>query len=119
MLLVEDDADLRILLKELLESEGYQVIPATDGADALDKLNAAPKLPRLIILDWMMPKMDGARFCLEKKNLPDIDGIPVILLTANGQVDQKTHQVGASLGIAKPVDVETLLSAVREKLAPP
>jgi len=115
--LIEDDVDLRESLKDLLEMEGYQVGQASDGQDALEKLQACKTLPDLIILDWMMPRMDGAQFCLAKRQIPPIDAIPIVLLTADGRVNEKVIQIGAAVGLAKPIDVDVLLSAVSEHVA--
>lgn len=114
--LIEDDLDLRESLRDLLEMEGYDVEQATDGADALEKLKVrVGSMPDLILLDWMMPRMDGAQFCEAKRTFPLIDAIPVVLLTADGRLGEKVNQTGAALGIAKPVDVDVLLNAI-EKL---
>ena len=113
--LIEDDLDLRESLRDLLEFEGYTVDQACDGADALDKLRLRDHMPNLILLDWMMPKMDGAQFCLAKKSFAKIDAVPIVLLTADGRLQEKVLQTGAATGIAKPVDVDALLRAI-EKL---
>ncbi len=113
--LIEDDLDLRESLRDLLEMEGYEVEQASDGVDALEKLNVKIPMPNLILLDWMMPRMDGAQFCVAKKAFPLIDGVPVVLLTADGRLSEKVSQTGAAMGIAKPVDVDVLLNAI-EKL---
>lgn len=110
--LIEDDVDLRESLRDLLILEGYIVGDATDGLDAIIKLREMNDLPGLIILDWMMPKMDGAQFCAEKRKYSEIDKVPVMLLTADGRLAEKVKQVGAAQGIAKPVDIDVLLAEV-------
>ena len=112
--LIEDDLDLRESLRDLLEMEGYGVEQASDGQEALEKLADRASMPHLILLDWMMPRMDGAQFCAAKKSVPLIDAIPIVLLTADGRVSEKVTQTGASTGIAKPVDIEILLSAIQK-----
>ncbi len=112
ILLVEDDLDLRESLNDLLVSEGYRVEAAADGLEALSKLQSMTPPPQLIILDWMMPKMDGSRFCQERAKLAGLNAIPVLLLTADGRVQEKVKQVGAVSGLAKPVDVDVLLAAI-------
>lgn len=112
LFLIEDDLDLRESLRDLLEIEGYGVEQASDGSDALDKLRARSDMPDLILLDWMMPRMDGAQFCAAKKNFPLIDAVPIVLLTADGRLNEKVNQIGAATGIAKPVDVDVLLNAI-------
>jgi DNA-binding response OmpR family regulator len=110
--LIEDDLDLRESLRDLLEMEGYGVEHASDGADALEKLKVRTGMPDLILLDWMMPRMDGAQFCVAKKPFPHIDAVPIVLLTADGRLNEKVTQIGAAMGIAKPVDVDVLLNAI-------
>jgi CheY-like chemotaxis protein len=114
IMVVEDDEDLRDMLCQLFRSEGYTVASATDGADALMKLNSMSLPPRVIVLDWMMPRMGGARFCHEKRNDPRFCDIPVVLLTADGRLDEKVEQSGVAMGIDKPVDINLLLSAIQK-----
>lgn len=115
--IVEDDADVRESLIMLLEAEGYDVQSAEDGLDAFNQLSAMPTLPHLIILDWMMPRMDGAQFYNKKKDFPNMEQIPLILLTADGRVQEKSALINASVGLAKPIEVETLLSAIQRFIA--
>lgn len=110
--LIEDDLDLRESLRDLLEMEGYGVEQASDGVDALEKLKVRGSMPDLILLDWMMPRMDGAQFCVAKRPFPAIDAVPIVLLTADGRLNEKVNQIGAAMGIAKPVDVDVLLNAI-------
>ena len=110
--LIEDDLDLRESLRDLLEMEGYGVEQASDGADAPEKLKLRGSMPDLILLDWMMPRMDGAQFCVAKRPFPDIHAVPIVLLTADGRLNEKVSEIGAAMGIAKPVDVDVLLNAI-------
>lgn len=115
--IVEDDADVRESLIMLLEAEGYDVGSAEDGLDAFNQLSVMQVLPHLIILDWMMPRMDGAQFYQKKKDFPHIEQIPLILLTADGRVQEKSELIKASVGLAKPIEVDTLLSAIEKHIA--
>ncbi len=99
--LVEDDLDLRESIRDLLETEGYAVDDAVDGIDALEKLRTREQMPDLILLDWMMPRMDGGEFCAAKQTFPQIDAVPVVLLTADQKLGEKVNQTGAAMGIAK------------------
>ena len=83
ILLVEDDEDLSEVLADLLTECGYQVATASHGLAALGYLEANP-LPSLILLDWMMPVMDGEEFCRQKAESPAIADVPVFLLSARG-----------------------------------
>lgn len=115
--IVEDDIDVRDSLIMLLEFEGFKVEFAEDGAEALDKLNAMDELPGIIILDWMMPKMDGAQFYEQKKTIPRLNNIPIVLLTADGRVKEKSVQIAAAAGLAKPIELDVLLSAIHRHIA--
>ncbi len=115
--IVEDDIDVRESLVMLLEAEGYDVVTAEDGLDAMSQLSAMTAMPDLIILDWMMPRMDGAQFYATKKTFPKIEKIPLILLTADGRVKEKSRMINASIGLAKPIEVDTLLSAIQRYIA--
>lgn len=114
ILLVEDDLDLRESLQMLLVSEGYEVASAGDGLEAIEILTSMNPLPGLILLDWMMPRMDGEGFCRALDKLePRFQEIPVVLLTANGKVQEKVELVGADYGLAKPVDIDVLLDTIQ------
>ena len=116
ILLIEDDPDLRETLLELLELEGYQVDVARDGEEGLRILQGMDPKPGLVLVDWMMPKMGGEEFCAMKSKNPELTGLPVVILTADSAVSDKAKQAGASMGVAKPVDIEKLLSVVRHFL---
>ena len=81
ILVVEDDASTRSALCDLLQLEGYKVESVCDGVDALDYVHRHP-MPCLIILDLMMPRMDGWRFRSEQKRDPDLAKCPVLVVSA-------------------------------------
>ena len=83
VLVVEDNADEANLIKMILEPEGYEVTLASNGKEGLDKVESDS--PDLIILDVMMPELDGFATCSKLKSSPEHSGIPVILLTAVAQ----------------------------------
>ncbi|HET6281370.1 MAG TPA: response regulator [Polyangia bacterium] len=107
---VDDDRDIREDLGDLLREEGFGVEAAWNGAEALNRLKAGFR-PDVIILDIMMPVMDGKTFRGELQKLPELAGIPVIGLTAwpNQQLDFDCLQ--------KPLRFETLLGRIRTVLA--
>src|SRR5215467_11486900 len=84
VMVVEDDEDIRISLKELLEDDGYQVLLAANGREALDCLERG-KRPCLIFLDLMMPVMDGWQFRREQQKRDSLKKIPVAVITAAGE----------------------------------
>jgi CheY-like chemotaxis protein len=110
VLIVEDDADLREMMCLLLAHEGFEAEAVGDGAAALDRLRSAAPRPQLILLDLMMPRMDGWQFCREKASDPSLADIPVIVLSA---VRRERTEEFAAMVLPKPLDFEALLSAVR------
>jgi CheY-like chemotaxis protein len=112
VLVVEDDKDIRRNLKRLLESEGYTVDLAENGQVALDFLAAAVRLPSVIILDLMMPVMDGFEFRRQQGQIERIAGIPVAIMTADGRIDEKRAATEASAAFKKPADVDEILRVV-------
>jgi two-component system cell cycle response regulator len=114
ILVVDDDPILCEMLSILLTSSGYSVVAAYDGVEAMTMLNKHPV--RAILLDVMMPKMDGYEVCRRVKANPATAHIQVMLVTAFS--DQKHRQQGLDSGadefICKPVDAVHLLSIVRQ-----
>lgn len=115
ILVVEDDFDVRESLKDTLEDEGYQVASAADGLEALEYLDAHAA-PALILLDWMMPRCDGAQFLARKQANPRIASIPVVLLTADIQKGGKTEALRSGAFLTKPVMLPDLLATVEKFL---
>jgi CheY-like chemotaxis protein len=113
ILVVEDDLDLREALAELLEGRGFRVSTATNGADALQRLETMQDPPDVILLDLMMPIMDGYGFLDARRLQPLLASIPVIVVTAAHVLDR------ARLGdltpvIPKPIQVPQLMTALRQ-----
>lgn len=119
ILVVDDDPDLVEAVSMNLESKGYEVGKAYDGVEAWDSIRA--KRPDLVILDVMMPRKNGYEVCAELKADADFKDIPVVLLTAVGSAVTSTTythadgmQVEADDYVAKPVDLDKLVSIVGE-----
>jgi phosphate regulon transcriptional regulator PhoB len=116
VLVVEDEADIRDLLAFHLERDGYQVTRATTGPEALRQLRAAP--PDLVILDLMLPELDGLEVCRRLRADPATATLPVIMLTAKG--DEVDRVVGLELGaddyVVKPFSPKEMLARVRAVL---
>ncbi len=110
VLVVDDDADIRDALLDLLGSEGYAAVGMSNGQEALDWLRNQGK-PCVILLDWMMPVMDGETFLLEQERDPAIAQIPVVIITASGNT-RLTGLKGRPL-VRKPIEVEKLMGAVQ------
>lgn len=112
VLVVEDDPDIRETLAQILEEEGYQPLIAENGQEALRRLEEGPR-PRMILLDLMMPIMDGWQFREAQRKDPKIASIPVVVISADGNVRQNALKIGANGHIRKPVGIEELLDVVQ------
>ena len=110
ILLIEDDPDLADAIVEVLQTEGYRVNYAPDGKAALNAL-AKGKLPDLILLDLMMPNMNGWEFRGAQLHDPRLAQIPVVVLSATGE---SSRPIAANLVLRKPVALDSLLSAVKK-----
>jgi len=113
ILVVDDDDDVRGAVAEALEDEGFEVMKAEDGAVALRMLLAGAK-PAVILLDMMMPEMDGWAFRAEQQRHPEIAAIPVIVFTAYGVPRETAAQIGAQGFLKKPLRLEELLVTIRQ-----
>jgi CheY-like chemotaxis protein len=113
ILVVDDDEDLRALLAELLELEGYSCAQAANGAEALAYLRAHPA-PELILLDLAMPVMGGLRFREEQLSDRSLAGIPVAFFTASRSPDAELAALAPVAALPKPVEPAALLRLVRQ-----
>ncbi|MES2525616.1 MAG: response regulator [Bdellovibrionota bacterium] len=115
ILIVEDDESIRESMVELLESEGYNIATAENGLIALDYLTEnESNLPHLILLDLMMPVMDGFHFSENKSKIPSISHIPIVVLSADGHVKEKQEKAKAQAYLRKPVDIFQVLDYVKK-----
>jgi len=112
VLVVEDDPDIRATLCEALEDHGYTAVGASNGVEALDYLHKAGERPCLILLDLMMPVMDGQTFRNEQRADPSLAEIPVIVISAYRDVEKHARELAADC-LPKPVRLETLLDVAR------
>lgn len=114
ILIIEDEAPMRTALADVLEGEGYRALGAADGEVGLRK--AVADKPDLILLDVMMPKLDGFAVCAELRRLGH--ATPVLMLTAKGQIEDRVNglDVGADDYLVKPFSTEELLARVRALL---
>jgi DNA-binding response OmpR family regulator len=114
ILIIEDEIPMRRALTDVLGAEGYRVLSATDGEAGLER--AMAEKPDLILLDIMMPKLDGYAVCAELRRLAN--PVPILMLTAKGQVEDRVAglDVGADDYLVKPFSTEELLARVRALL---
>jgi CheY-like chemotaxis protein len=112
LLLVDDDFDIRETLAEVLTDEGFEVTAACNGLEALRLLRAGFR-PSVIVLDLMMPVMDGFRFRDEQRTEESLSHIPVVVITAGGS--HHSRSIDAQEWVPKPVKLDRLLSAIRRQ----
>lgn len=114
ILIVDDAVSMRGLVAMTLRNAGYEVIEASDGKDALNKLSG--KRVNLIITDLNMPNMDGITLIKTVKTLPNHRFTPIIMLTTESQAEKKAEgqKAGAKAWIVKPFKPETLLDVVKK-----
>ena len=111
ILIVEDDHDVAQSVADVLEASGYSTGVAANGREALDYLEQHAQ-PDLILLDMMMPVMDGWQFREEQRKLPVLESIPVVIVTADGNARGKAAALQAAGHVGKPVTIDGLLNEV-------
>ena len=117
ILVVDDEPDVTSLLTLMLKSQGYNVLVAGDGQEALEKARRDP--PDLILLDIMLPRLDGYKVARMLKFDENFSHIPIIMLTA--KIQERDRQMGLEMGaneyVTKPFDTAALLLKIKEILA--
>jgi CheY-like chemotaxis protein len=124
IMVVEDEKDVVTLLKFLLEKDGHKVTEAYNGLEALakmgvdgeKKMDASPFLPDLILLDVMMPIMDGYSVCTKLQEMESTRKIPVIILTAKGEMRELFDRANVAAYINKPFDIQKLRQVIAQVL---
>jgi two-component system chemotaxis response regulator CheY len=112
VLIVEDDVELREMMAQLLSLEGFATATAANGREALEYPQDGHEMPHVILLDLMMPVMDGWEFRRQMQSDPDIAGLPVIILSALDP--SRAKDVDATAFLKKPLDFDRLLTLVRQ-----
>jgi CheY-like chemotaxis protein len=113
ILIVDDDLDILEAMEMVLTGAGYHVLVAHDGEEALRVLRAQPSQPGLVLLDLMMPGMNGWDFRGQQARDPELSQVPVVVMSGAGRLDDAASVLGVRDCLEKPVDMETLLSIVR------
>ena len=118
VLLVEDDADTREVLRLILEADGMEVTPAQDGLDALARLEEIhrrdPLTPCAIVLDYMMPRFSGAQFRARQLANSETADVPIIVVSAIPDLAAQAEPMRPFAVLQKPIDPDQLTSLVRE-----
>ena len=114
ILVVDDDEDIRETLRVILELEDYQVLVASNGREALEVMRT--NRPQLILLDLMMPVLDGWEFVKELDKIPKLSDTPILVITA--YADRARPVPRSLLTLEKPVDISVLLEAIKRTCPP-
>jgi CheY-like chemotaxis protein len=114
VLVIEDDADVRGAVAELLQIHGYQAVEADHGRAALQILDADPERFCFIVLDLFMPEMDGWTFRARQLSDPRLAKIPVLVMSADPSAARRAASTGVVGALSKPIDFDRLLHTVRE-----
>jgi two-component system, OmpR family, response regulator CpxR len=110
VLVVDDDSDVRDSISQLLDAKGYSIIQAENGQKALNILKSTSRIPCLIVLDLVMPVMDGYRFLTLRAQTPTLRNIPVVVTSANPQAGATLTDIDTYL--TKPVNVDHLIDVI-------
>ncbi len=116
VLIVEDDPDLREMMCLLLECEGFEPESACDGAEALHRLRSDGVQPNVVVLDLMMPRMDGEEFLQQQALDPALADIPVVVLSASTRIHA---DLPAAAVLPKPLNCDRLVETLRAHCPPP
>ena len=116
VLVVEDEDALATLLQYNLDKEGYDIALATDGEEALMMVDE--RLPDLVVLDWMLPKVSGIEVCRRLRSRPETRNVPIIILTARGEETDRIRglDTGADDYVVKPFSMSELTARIRAVL---
>ena len=116
ILIVDDELDTLLALKRALELEDFNVIEAQDGIEALEKVKA--EIPDLVLLDLMLPRLNGFEVCQQLKQVEATSSIPIIMLTAKSESSDKVEgiEIGADDYVTKPFDLEELKARIKAVL---
>lgn len=116
IMLIEDEESLALMLKYNLEKEGYAVVHESRGNKALSQVEKVR--PSLILLDWMLPEISGVEICKLIRSNPEVKNIPVIMLTAKGEEEDKIKGLGAGADdyVTKPFSIPELMARVKTNL---
>lgn len=116
VMVIEDEEALGLMLKYNLEKEGYDVLVQSRGNKAI--ADVEKNMPSVILLDWMLPEMSGVEICKLIRSKPDIKNIPIIMLTAKGEEEDKIKglSAGADDYVTKPFSIPELMARVKSQL---
>jgi two-component system chemotaxis response regulator CheY len=112
VLIIEDDPDIRLALADVIAEDGHDTMTAANGRDALEQLRVTGIAPCVIVLDLMMPVMDGWQFATGLRQLAQCTSTPIVIVSAGDDVEAEARAIGARGHLRKPVDLDDLLATV-------
>ncbi|HEX4462894.1 MAG TPA: response regulator [Polyangia bacterium] len=112
VLVIDDDVDIRDSIGDILELRGYRVARAANGREALERLKSGPP-PCVILLDLMMPVLNGWEFREQQSRDARLAGVPVVVISGDGSTDEKAAKIGVSEFLRKPLELSAILDVVR------
>ena len=117
VLIVEDDPEVRDMLRHLLSTAGFYAVAAQDGLEALHLLRAVrhrePDAPCLVLLDLMMPRLGGNEFRRAQLGDPTVANIPIAVMSGATDLEQRAEAMGAVATLAKPLDIDVVMDVVK------
>lgn len=117
VLIVEDDPEVREMLRELLATAGFYAIAAEDGLEGLHLLRTvrhrAPEVPCLVLLDLAMPRLGGDEFRRAQLGDQTVAGVPIVVMSGASDLEPRAEAMGAVATLAKPLDVDVLIEVVK------
>ncbi|MFL5321125.1 MAG: response regulator [Myxococcaceae bacterium] len=118
VLVVDDDTEIRGLVRDLLEIENYGVATAGSGTDALRVAGALSEPPALVLLDLMMPDMDGLQFRAAQLAVPNLKDVPVVVMSGDTRLRERADAMSVAAYLQKPFDLDEMLGLVGKYAAP-
>ena len=112
VMIIEDDPDIRAALADVIAEDGHDTVTAANGRDALEQMHAGNVSPCVIVLDLMMPVMDGWQFARGLREVAAWRGIPLVIVSAGDDIEEEARAIGARGHLRKPVDLDDLLATV-------
>lgn len=112
IIVVDDDPEIRSLLRELLDLEGFRVIAVANGREALETAEAQETTPALFLLDLMMPDMDGLDFRTAQLASPRLAEVPIVVMSGDTRMGEKVAAMQAQESLAKPFELDPLIQVV-------
>jgi CheY-like chemotaxis protein len=119
VMVVDDEEDIRELIAEILEEHDYAAVKSANGEQALKYLTSDQPKPQLVLLDLTMPVMDGRALMTALKRDPMLAAIPVVLVSSAADLADQVRELGAVASLRKPIDVDTLLELVADRVNAP